>query len=113
MNENKIKSENNKNINDEIYTVLIINSHYVRWEIFTKKDTIDDLHDLLYKKYNIEVYTAEINNIYMYVKKKNFSCKELCKKNHLLIDFCDNDNLSLTIRVTTKEENFKLKKNTF
>ena len=49
----------------------------------------------------------------MYVKKKNFSCKELCKKNHLLIDFCNNDNLSLTIRVTTKEENFKLKKNTF
>tara|TARA_A100001015_G_scaffold293144_1_gene369371 strand:- start:5782 stop:6105 length:324 start_codon:yes stop_codon:yes gene_type:complete len=103
------KKNNDDNV---IFAVLIINSHYVRWEMFTKKDKIDDLHNLLKNKYNIELYTAEINNVFMYVKKA-FKCKDMYKKNNPLIDFCNEDNLSLTIRISTKDVNFKLDKNIY
>ena len=49
---------------EDIHVVFIINETYVRWDIFTSIDTIQDMYNVLEKKYHIDNSIIEINNNY-------------------------------------------------
>ena len=85
-------------MNDEdIYVVIIINSIYVRWEIFNTTDTMEDLYNLLEKKYNTGNSIIEIGDL--------FFSKSL-KGN--LYDIAINN--SITAKVSTKNKSYILSK---
>ena len=85
-------------MNDEdIYVVIIINSIYVRWEIFNTTDTMEDLYNLLENKYNTGNSIIEIGDL--------FFSKSL-KGN--LYDIAINN--SITAKVSTKNKSYILSK---
>jgi hypothetical protein len=82
-----------ENDTEEIYVVFIINDRYTRWDIFTSIDTIQDMYELLKKKYLIDKGIIEINNIY-------FSRFSNDKLNSLATDS------SITAKITTQAKKY-------
>lgn len=86
---------------NEIFIVLIINSRYVRWESLPIESSFKDLKDLMKSKYNINECIAEIDDLVI----NKFKLDKL-------IDMCKLTNV-LTIKITTKNQNFFLSKDNF
>jgi hypothetical protein len=82
---------------EDIYVVIIINSIYVRWEIFNITDTMEDLYNLLENKYNTGKSIIEIGDIYF---------SKSLKAN--LYDIAINK--SITAKVSTKNKSYILLK---
>jgi hypothetical protein len=84
-----------------IFIVLIINNRYVRWEEIKFDATLRDLFFLLKEKYKIEKCIIEIEELVINRPTKDY-----------LLDFCGKKK-DLTLRITTKDQNFNLAKNIF
>jgi hypothetical protein len=84
-----------------IFIVLIINNHYVRWEEIKYDSTLRDLFFLLKEKYKIERCIIEIDELVINRPTKDY-----------LLDFCGKEK-DLTLKIMTKDQNYKLSKNIF
>lgn len=81
----------------DLFVVLIINKHYVRWETFLPDNNILDIHKLLHDKYSIDDCILEIRD-YVIFKSRLRKVAHLCK------------NGGCTIYVTTTNQNYTLTK---
>lgn len=84
-----------------IYLVIIINNRYVRWEEIKEDATFKDIFFLLKEKYKIEKCIIEVDELVI-----NRST------NDKLIDFCEKKK-DLTLKIMSKDKNYKLSKNVF
>ena len=84
-----------------IFIVLIINNRYVRWEEIKYDSRLKDLFFLLKEKYKIDKCIIEIDEILINRPTNDY-----------LLDFCGKEK-DLTLKIMTKDQNYKLSKNIF
>lgn len=84
-----------------IFIVLIINNRYVRWEEIKYDSRLKDLFFLLKEKYKIDKCIIEIDEILINRPTNDY-----------LLDFCGKKK-DLTLKITTKDQNYVLSKNIF
>ncbi len=90
--------------NQDIFIVLIINNHYVRWETITQDFTMNDLNNMLITKYLVPKYYVEIGN---YMTKKFTDIKVF---DIMVEERTYNQDYVSTIRIFTKSNNYILSK---
>jgi hypothetical protein len=95
-------------MSNEVFIVLIINNHYVRWETITKRTTLEELNALLITKYKIWRCALEIGeaHIFHFDDKKVFDYLKFTRKD-------GKEDYTSTIRVFPRQRDYTLSNEIF
>ena len=95
-------------MSNEVFIVLIINNHYVRWETITKRTTLEELNALLITKYKIWKSVLEIGeaNIFHFDNKTVYEYLKITNRN-------GEEDYTSTIRVFPRQRDYTLSNDIF